>query len=78
MLNAPEELIIDFAENRVVDLSGMKALNKITERCHKVVKKLHLKHPSPDCRQLLKNTERIMGGNIIYHPTYCLGLDRLA
>ncbi len=57
VLNDPNEVIIDFAESRVMDMSGIEALNKITERYHKAGKKLHLKHLSPDCRQLLKNAD---------------------
>ena len=55
VLNDPNEVIIDFAESRVVDMSAIEALNKITERYHKVGKKIHLKHLSPDCKTLLKN-----------------------
>lgn len=39
VLDDPNEVIIDFAESRVVDMSAIEALNKITERYHKVGKK---------------------------------------
>jgi SulP family sulfate permease len=39
ILNDPNEVIIDFAESRVVDMSAIEALNKITERYHKLNKK---------------------------------------
>jgi sulfate permease, SulP family len=70
VLNDPDEIIIDFAESRVVDMSAIEALNKITERYHKVGKKVHLKHLSPDCRQLIKNAEEIIDVNVIEDPTY--------
>lgn len=76
--NDPEEVIIDFAESRVVDMSGIEALNKITERYNLAGKKLHLKHLSPDCRQLLRNAEKIIDVNIIEDPTYHLAVDKLA
>ena len=76
--NDPEEVIIDFAESRVVDMSGIEALNKITERYSLAGKKLHLKHLSPDCRQLLRNAEKIIDVNIIEDPTYHLVTDKLA
>lgn len=41
-------------------------------------KKLHLKHLSPDCRQLLRNAEKIIDVNIIEDPTYHLAVDKLA
>lgn len=53
VLNDPDEVIIDFSDSRVVDMSGIEALNKLTERYEKVGKKLHLKHLSADCKQLL-------------------------
>jgi SulP family sulfate permease len=70
VLNDPNEVIIDFAESRVVDMSAIEALNKITERYHKVGKKVHLKHLSADCRQLLKNAEEIIDVNVLEDPTY--------
>lgn len=76
--NDPEEVIIDFAESRVVDMSGIEALNKLTERYNLAGKKIHLKHLSPDCRQLLKNAEKIIDVNIIEDPTYYLVVDKLA
>jgi SulP family sulfate permease len=70
LLNDPDEVIIDFAESRVVDMSGIEALNKLTERYRKLGKKLHLKHLSSDCRQLLHNANDIIEVNIIEDPTY--------
>lgn len=70
VMNDPEEVIIDFAESRVVDMSAIEALNKITERYHKVGKKIHLKHLSPDCKKLLKNAEEIIDVNVWEDPTY--------
>lgn len=75
--NDPQEIIIDFKESRVADMSGIDALNKITERYHKAGKKIHLKHLSPDCRQLLKNAETIIDVNIIEDPTYHIATDKI-
>ncbi len=77
VLNDPDEIIIDFAESRVVDMSAIEALNKITERYHKVGKKVHLKHLSADCRQLLKNAEKIIDVNVLEDPTYKVVTDDL-
>jgi SulP family sulfate permease len=78
VLNDTQEVIIDFAECRVMDMSGIEALNKITERYNKAGKKLHLKHLSPDCRQVLKNAESVIDVNIIEDPTYHIAVDKLA
>ncbi|MEQ8705298.1 MAG: SulP family inorganic anion transporter [Phaeodactylibacter sp.] len=77
VLNDPEEVIIDFEESRVVDMSAIEALNKITERYRKVGKKVHLHHLSPDCRKLLKNAEEIIDVNVSEDPTYKLVVDEV-
>lgn len=78
VLNDPKEVIIDFAESRVVDMSAIEALNKITERYQKVGKKVHLRHLSPDCRKLLAKADEIIEVNIIEDPTYKVAIDDLA
>ncbi|WP_339815886.1 SulP family inorganic anion transporter [uncultured Imperialibacter sp.] len=75
--NDPDEVIIDFAESRVVDMSAIEALNKITERYQKVGKKLHLKHLSPDCKQLLQNADQLIDVNVMEDPTYKVAVDTI-
>ena len=70
VLNDPPEVIIDFAESRVVDMSAIEALNRITERYAKVGKKIHLRHLSSDCKRLIANAETIIDVNVIEDPTY--------
>lgn len=77
ILNDPDVVIIDFKESRVVDMSAIEVLNKITERYLKVGKKVHLKHLSPDCRQLLKNADEIIEVNVMEDPTYKVMIDRI-
>ena len=74
----PEVVIIDFKESRVSDMSGIDALNKLTERYHKAGKKLHLKHLSQDCRTLLKNADGIIDVNIMEDPAYHVAVERLS
>ncbi|MEN8787091.1 MAG: STAS domain-containing protein, partial [Flavobacteriales bacterium] len=68
--NDPQEVIIDFAESKVSDMSAIEALNKLTERYLKAGKKLHLKHLSKDCMKLLKNAEKVIDVNVMEDPTY--------
>ena len=74
--NDPNEVIIDFAESRVVDMSAIKALHVITERYHKEGKKIHLRHLSSDCIHLLKNASAIIEVNILEDPTYKMVIDK--
>lgn len=75
ILNDPEEIIIDFKESRVVDMSAIEALNKITERYLKVGKKVHLRHLSPDCQKLLQNADKIIDVNVLEDPSYKVMAD---
>lgn len=72
----PPEVIIDFAESRIVDMSAIEALNSLTLRYHKAGKKVRLQHLSPDCRRLLKNAEAIIEVNIAEDPLYLLPEQR--
>lgn len=76
VVNDPKEVIIDFKESRVADMSGIEALNKLTDRYQKAGKKLHLKHLSEDCRQLLKNADQIIDVNILEDPSYRIATEK--
>ena len=73
----PDEVVIDFAESRIVDMSAIEALNKVTERYAKSGKRIHLKHLSKDCLRLIKNAESLIEVNIIEDPTYKVVADKL-
>jgi len=75
--NDPDEVIIDFAESRVVDMSAIEALNKLSERYEAAGKIIHLRHLSPDCRKLLKNAEKIVDLNVMEDPTYKVLADKI-
>lgn len=49
-----ENIVIDFEEARVCDLSGLEAINALGERYRNAGKKLSIRHLSTDCRQLLE------------------------
>jgi len=76
VLNDPDEVIIDFSESRIVDMSGIEAVNKLTQRYHKQGKILHLRHLSADSRTLLRNADAIIEVNILEDPTYKVVVDR--
>jgi SulP family sulfate permease len=66
----PAEVVLDFRESRVADMSALDALHKLTERYARAGKTLHLRHLSPDCRKLLGNARAIIDVNIQEDPTY--------
>ena len=75
--NDPQEVVIDFKESRVADHSAIEALNKLTERYAKVGKKVHLRHLSQDCRQLLNKASAIIDVNYWEDPHYKVADDKL-
>ena len=77
VLNDPQEVIIDFRESRIVDMSAIEALNKITERYLKIGKKLQLRHLSQDCQVLLKNADKIIDVNVLEDPNYKVLIDEI-
>ena len=52
--NDPANVVIDFRDSKVCDLSGLEALNALAERYRKINKTLHLRHLSTDCQAMLK------------------------
>lgn len=66
----PEQVVIDFRESRIVDMSAIDALDKLSKRYAQYSKELHLKHLSEDCRKMLKNAEAVIDVNIQEDPTY--------
>ncbi|WP_374459715.1 SulP family inorganic anion transporter [Chryseobacterium taeanense] len=66
----PENIIIDFKESRVVDMSAIEALKKVIEKYKSENKEVILKHLSQDCIKLLENANGFIEVNIQEDPTY--------
>jgi SulP family sulfate permease len=71
----PEVVIIDFKESRVADMSGIEALNRLTNRYKEVGKTLHLRHLSEDSRTLLQNASAVIDVNVMEDPHYRVATD---
>lgn len=69
-MNDPDEVVIDFKESRIVDMSAINTLDKLSKKYSDLNKNLHLKHLSEDCIKLLKNAEAVIEINIQEDPTY--------
>jgi SulP family sulfate permease len=66
----PREVVVDFRESRVADMSGIEALSKLTERYQRLGKTLHLRALSADCRRLLHQAGPLIEVNILTDPEY--------
>ncbi len=76
VLNDPKEVMVDFKDSRVVDMSAIEALNKLTEKYSKQQKKITLRHLSADCIQLLHHAGDFIEVNIEEDPTYLVMPER--
>lgn len=74
----PPEVIVDFANCRVMDHSGIEAIDSLAERYEKAGKELHLRHLSPECRTLLQKAGNMVEENVIEDPKYKVADDSLA
>lgn len=68
--NDPSEIIIDFKESRVADMSAIDALNKITAKYANINKHVILKHLSQDCRNKLEKAKGVIAITMEDDPTY--------
>ena len=73
----PEEVVIDFADSRVFDHSGIEAIQWVAESYRKNGRKLHLRHLSEDCRKLLHVARDMVEVNIHEDPKYKVADDEL-
>lgn len=72
----PDDVVVDFKNARVADHSAIEAIDKLAERYLKEGKRLHLKHLSPECRQLLRTAGDLVEVNVVEDPTYHVAVDK--
>ncbi len=73
----PEEVVIDFKNARVKDHSALEAIDTLAERYTQLGKKLHLRHLSPDCLELLDKAKGMIEVNVVEDPLYHPADNRL-
>lgn len=74
----PPDVIVDFANCRVMDHSGIEAIDSLAERYEKAGKELHLRHLSPECLKLLNKAGNLVEVNTDEDPKYKVADDSLA
>ena len=75
--NDNSDVVVDFAESRVADHSGLEAIDSLAERYLNANKTLHLVHLSEDCRHLLSKAGNMVEVNVIEDPKYFVADDDL-
>jgi sulfate permease, SulP family len=74
----PDDVIIEFQNSRVADHSAIEAIDNLAEKYIKAGKKLHLRHLSIECRDLLKKAGDLVEVNVMEDPKYHVADDQLA
>ncbi len=74
----PQDVEVDFYNSRVVDHSGIEAIDNLAERYGKLNKTLHLKHLSGECRELLTKAGDLVEVNVKEDPIYHVADDKLS
>ncbi len=75
--NDPEDVVIDFRNAKVVDHSALAAIDALAVRYESAGKKLHLRHLSPDCLELLDNAKGMIEVNVLEDPKYHVADNKL-
>jgi len=73
--NDPDDVIIDFENSRVVDHSGLQAIDGLAERYANAGKQLHIRHLSKDCRELLRKASNMVEISVLEDPRYGVATD---
>ena len=69
------DVIIDFADSRVVDHSGIEAIDSLAMRYKRNGRTLHLLHLSPKCKVLLKKAGDMVEVNVVEDPDYFVAVE---
>ena len=72
----PDDVVVEFARAKVMDHSAIEAVDMLAERYQKHGKRLHLRHLSADCAELLRRAGTVEM-NAAEDPHYHLADDRL-
>ena len=76
--NDPDDVVVEFKYSRVSDHSGIEAIDTLAERYLSADKRLHLRHLSPECKQLLTRAGDLCEVNMIEDPKYHVADDKLS
>ncbi|MET0065318.1 MAG: SulP family inorganic anion transporter [Candidatus Thiodiazotropha sp.] len=76
--NDPQEIIVDFANTRVYDHSGLEAIDALADRYMRAQKTLHIRHLSQECQNLLVKAGDLVEVNMMEDPVYRVADDRVA
>lgn len=75
--NDPQDVVLDFNESRIWDSSGLDAIDNLADKYTQNGKKLHIRHISEECRDLLTKAQKYVEMNVNEDPRYHIASDKL-
>ncbi|OIQ82101.1 C4-dicarboxylic acid transporter DauA [mine drainage metagenome] len=73
----PEHVVIEFRRARVMDHSAIEAIDGLATRYGAFGKRLHLRHLSPDCLELLSSAKDMIEASSFEDPHYHIADNKL-
>ena len=73
----PQEVVVEFRRAKVVDHSAIEAIDALATRYQQAGKRLHLRHLSPDCLELLNRAKEMVEVNTHEDPHYHIADSKL-
>lgn len=73
----PDEVVVEFRGARVMDNSAVEVIDTLANRYIQVGKRLHLRHLSPDCLEVLTNAKDMVELNLAEDPHYHIADNKL-
>lgn len=73
----PDEVVVEFRRARVVDHSAIEAIDLLATRYQQLNKRLHLRHLSTDCLDLLDKAKNLVEVTTATDPYYHIADDKL-
>jgi SulP family sulfate permease len=73
----PQDVVIEFKRSKVMDHSAIEAIDTLAGRYQTEGKRLHLRHLSPDCLELLEKAKDMVEVNKFEDPHYHIADNKL-
>jgi SulP family sulfate permease len=73
----PQDVVIEFKRSKVMDHSAIEAIDTLAGRYQTEGKRLHLRHLSPDCLDLLEKAKDMVEVNKFEDPHYHIADNKL-
>ncbi len=77
-MDDPDNVVVEFRRARVVDHSALQAIDALAESYKLAGTRLHLRHLSPDCLDVLEKAKDLIEVNVLEDPQYHVVDNKLA